>query len=120
MDVMVKFILALLLAFLTVSGPLHAQCYYENPAAESCCCARPDVNCVQLSGSCCGTTGEAPALPAPNSAETPHAPVAAAPQPWSLSVDQVSVVELAVDVENRKPLHLASNKLYLLKRRLLI
>jgi hypothetical protein len=117
---MLKYLLALLLTFMTVSGPASALCTEADPVTESCCCTVADVDCVQLSGSCCGETESQPSAPAQQRNDN-----------WSSVPAVVAIVSLPsvassaqelqpVATTTSKPLHLASNKIYLRNRSLLI
>ena len=119
MGLMIRLLLAVLLACLSLSAPVNAVCSYESPSAQPCCCSAPvDVSCFQVEQPCCCAADRAPALPVQNQSKTLAAPIA-------LSVPTISLAPIVFDQrasETRlsKPLHLASNKIYLLKRTLLI
>ena len=117
---MVRLLLALLLVFLSLSTPVSAACGIDTAGAQSCCCSAPPdhVTYFQLERMCCCAINPAPALAADSLIKT------LAPQ-IALSVDSASLapsvfVERARSVRLRQPFRLANNKIYLLKRSLLI
>lgn len=118
---MIRFLLALLLAFVTVATPARALCSYENVQTEACCCSVAEASdCAELQGSCCTVDDPAPAAPAPVRTEVSQAPVLVLPAGGSVAMVAVDSVVAATEVaDDGVPLHLASNKVYLLRRRLL-
>jgi hypothetical protein len=117
---MVRFFLALLLAMVAVTAPVQAACSYEAPAAVSCCCETvSDSACAELSGACCDLSQNSPALPAQQNDQN-LVPVGLSS---GIKID-TAIAAIANSTRafaaDSKPIHLASNKIYLERRRLLI
>jgi hypothetical protein len=116
---MLRLLLALLLTLFTLAAPAQALCAFDGAADEpaACCCVQ-DSDCAELSGNCCGSPIQPPAAPS----QLPHqfsavALVAAILKP--IPAAETAPI-LGLTGTQRKPLHLASNKIYLFKRSLLI
>lgn len=119
MDTMVRMLIALLFAFLSFTAPVNADCSYDSPDTASCCCsASGDSNCVELRSICCDLTDPTPALPARSDSEFVPARVVFSLPTLTLAPPALAVApELTVA---SAPANLANNKIYLLKRSLLI
>jgi hypothetical protein len=117
---MLRLLLAILLTLFTVAGPARALCAFDGAADEpaACCCVH-DTDCAELSGNCCGTPVQPPAVPSQQQQQQFSA-VALVNAILAAIPAAEATVTLALPNTQRKPLHLASNKIYLLKRSLLI
>ncbi len=122
MGAMVRFFLALLLAIATVGTPARALCSYAEPAEMTCCCCSEPAECAQVVGSCCDMQDSSnPALPQPTSqaAVNPGVPLVSSAPTFAYKVSSAAGVPSRC-ASLTKPLHLASNKIYLRHRALLI
>ncbi len=124
---MTNLFLALMVFFLAAISPASALCGIstESKTEPSCCCAvavDTTDECLSLNDSCCSMSEQVPAAPASSDFRvTPSVPLAANARirtNFSRANAPSESAKLAHDTS--VPLHLASNKLYLAKRSLLI
>jgi hypothetical protein len=124
MGYMVRFIFALLLTFMTVVAPAHAAfCGADGTQVmESCCCGGDVSDCAEIGDTCCDlSSNEQPAAPQPLSIDVPATAAAVTSiTPRILKVSLAPSLAARFKEAHIKPVHLASNKLYLEKRSLLI
>ena len=118
METMTRVFLALMFSFLSLVAPSSALCSFEQ-ASESACCCVADTDCAVMTGTCCGLTDELPIGPPPVSGETMAGSAVYVPQ-IVLAASAAVVRSIGWRKWQKTPLHLASNKLYLEKRSLLI
>jgi hypothetical protein len=118
---MIKLLLAVIFSLLTVLPQAEALCCSENVnAALPACCINHTSPAPTMSDACCRMEGSDALLPTFSLSTTgnePHSYVTPAGQflqTW-LKADKTSALSTA-----RTPERLASNKIYLLKRSLLI
>lgn len=116
---LLRLFLALVFVIYAFAAPVNAACVSDERASGSgdCCCAHADTESCTISGSCC-----------------PPGPEGDAVQPQafrfylhSAFVIAACIAQLPIEFEHKfmvarviEPVHLASNKLYLKKRALLI
>ncbi len=119
MSHMLRLLLALLFAFLPLTASANAACTNESPIADSCCCSpSADLDCVGLRSLCCDIADSAPAMPARSNNEIVPAPVIVSIP--TIHLAPPTLVVAPDPATGSKPLHCATNKIYLLKRSLLI
>ncbi|MBX9670809.1 MAG: hypothetical protein K2X93_24625 [Candidatus Obscuribacterales bacterium] len=119
---MIRLFLALIISLMSVI-PAQAFCSVDSGPAPSCCCvsAPAPADCAEVSGTCCEMTTSEPVAPTSETSQsalrTPAAVSTIIPQMHDSVHPAPSVARLDLD---RRPLHLASNKVYLLYRSFLI
>lgn len=118
--VMLRFLLALILAFTTLALPAQAVCRDQASMEMGCCCAAESVDCAEIGDTCCGFAEQVPVAPQSTSVTVEPSPMASSHGSVGGNTAIKRRHNVAYAVSRTKPVHLACNKLYLKKRSLLI
>lgn len=113
-----RFFLALVFVFYAFATPVNAACILDDAANAGCCCTHIDMQTCTISGTCCPAEHKGDAVPPQAFRYSPH----------SAFVIAACIAQLRAEFGQKlngakiqqEPVHLASNKLYLKKRALLI
>jgi hypothetical protein len=119
-----RMLFSLMLVIAINATATQPVCAYSSPAERMTCCCEQETfdECSITQGSCCSADQQQDTA-VPNSVTTTVSPVSSgAEHVWLAINDGANACDAAVAEIHAlsKPLHLASNKLYLRKRSLLI
>lgn len=117
---LIRWLLALVFAITTVAAPTDAACVLNYKQMPSCCCqaqCEDDSAQCSIGNTCCGSDPVTAVTTQPQNAgyQPSSTNCGILPQTNFLAFD-----DMVVACTNQPALHLASNKLYLKKRSLLI
>jgi hypothetical protein len=123
MNNVLRIILCLVCIVATNVAPVLAACTLSDaPAANSCCCEQTNYDeCSITQGSCCSDAEHHDKATPSTPLRTVSVPVVLSSSPAPVRVATLIANAKIIALETtRRPLHLASNKVYLEKRLLLI